>query len=85
MENVGLLWKEIGDLVIWDVEKAKIFNNTQQRHAFLALVFMCSSQTSQVTEGKGRDCENEEPLAVGRRSDLRPCQEKCTSPDELQL
>ncbi|KAK4832976.1 hypothetical protein QYF61_026802 [Mycteria americana] len=60
-ENVGHLWKEMGDLVTWDIEKAEVIND------FFALVFTgkCSSHTAQVTKGKGRDWENEEPPTVG--------------------
>ncbi|GAB0204436.1 mitochondrial enolase superfamily member 1 [Grus japonensis] len=49
-ENVGLLQKEMGDLVTQDMEKAEVLNN------FLASVFAnkCSSHTSQVIEGIGR-------------------------------
>ncbi|GAB0177945.1 mitochondrial enolase superfamily member 1 [Grus japonensis] len=61
MENVGLLWKETGDLVTQYMEKAEVVNE------FFVLVFTskCSSHTTQVTEGKGRDWENEEPPTVG--------------------
>ncbi|GAB0176214.1 hypothetical protein GRJ2_000086600 [Grus japonensis] len=47
-ENVGPLWKETGDLVTWDMEKAEVFND------FFASVFTskCSSHTTQVAEGK---------------------------------
>ncbi|KAK4823575.1 hypothetical protein QYF61_003579 [Mycteria americana] len=60
-ENVGPLRKEMGNLVTWDMEKAEVFNN------FFASVFTSkhSSHTTQVAEGKGRDCENEEPPIVG--------------------
>jgi len=42
MENVGPLWKEIGDLVTRDMEKFEIFND------FFASVFTgkCSSHTA---------------------------------------
>lgn len=26
-KNVGLLWKETGDLIIWDIEKAEVPDN----------------------------------------------------------
>ncbi|KAM9590815.1 uncharacterized protein ACIBXB_005869 [Morphnus guianensis] len=60
-ENVGPLWKDMGDLVTRDMEKAEVLND------FFALVFTgkCSSHTAQVAEGKGRDWENEEPPTVG--------------------
>ena len=52
-ENVGPLWKEKGDLVTWDMEKAEVLND------FFASVFTgkCSSHTAQGAEGKGRDWE----------------------------
>ena len=64
-ENAGPLWKETGDLVTQDMEKAEILND------FFASVFTgkCSSHTTKVKEGKGR--ENEE-RAHCRRSGLRP-------------
>ncbi|GAB0199209.1 mitochondrial enolase superfamily member 1 [Grus japonensis] len=60
-EDVGPLRNETGDLVTWDTEKAKVLNN------FFASVFPSkgSSHTAQVTEGKGRDWENEELPTVG--------------------
>ncbi|GAB0203429.1 hypothetical protein GRJ2_002808500 [Grus japonensis] len=60
-ENVGSLWKEMGDLVTQDMEKAEVFND------FFASVFTskCLSHTTQVAEGKGRDWENEELPTVG--------------------
>jgi len=58
---VSLLWKETGNLVTWDMEKVEVLNG------FFASVFTgkSSSHTTQVTKGKGRDWENEEPPAVG--------------------
>jgi len=55
------LWKETGDLVTQDMEQAEVLNN------FFASVFTirCSSHTTQIAEGKGRDWENEEPTPVG--------------------
>jgi len=60
-ENVGPLWKEMGDLVTRDMEKAEVVDD------FFASVFTgkCSSHTTQVREGKGRDWENEELPTVG--------------------
>ncbi|KFV04324.1 hypothetical protein N340_00281, partial [Tauraco erythrolophus] len=60
-ENVSPLWNETGDLVTQDMEKAEILND------FFASVFTdkSSSCTAKVTEGKGRDWENEEPPTVG--------------------
>jgi len=51
----------MGDLVTWVMEKAEELNH------FFASVFtsQCSSYTAQVTEGKGRDWENEERPTVG--------------------
>jgi len=59
-ENVGPLWKEAGDLVTQDVEKAEMLNDC------FASIFnsKCSSHTTQVAEGKGRDWENEETPTV---------------------
>ncbi|PKU41566.1 hypothetical protein llap_8141 [Limosa lapponica baueri] len=50
-ENVGPIWKEMGDLITWDMDKAEVLND------FFASVFASkgSSHTAQVTEGKGRD------------------------------
>jgi len=58
---VGPLWKEIRDLVTWNMEKAEVVS------AFFASVFTskCSRHTPQVAEGKGRDWENEEMSTVG--------------------
>jgi len=60
-ENVGPLWKEMGDVITQERDKAEVMNN------FVASVFTgkCSSHTTQVAEGKGRDWENEEPPTVG--------------------
>ena len=60
-ENVGPLWKKTGDLVTQGMEKAEVLN------AFFASVFTnkCSSHTAQVTDGKGRDWENEEWTTAG--------------------
>ncbi|KFW77528.1 hypothetical protein N336_11811, partial [Phalacrocorax carbo] len=60
-ENVGPLQKETGDLVTQDTEKVEVVNY------FFASVFTskCSSHTTQVTEGKGRDWEDEEPPTIG--------------------
>ncbi|GAB0182265.1 mitochondrial enolase superfamily member 1 [Grus japonensis] len=60
-ESVDPLQKEVGNLVIQDMEKAEVLND------FFASAFTskCSSHTTQVTEGKGREWENEEPPTVG--------------------
>jgi len=55
---VGPLWKETGDLVTQDMEKAEVLKD------FFASVFnsKCSSHTTKVADVKGRDWDNEEPL-----------------------
>ncbi|GAB0188489.1 mitochondrial enolase superfamily member 1 [Grus japonensis] len=60
-EYVGPLWKETGDLITQDMEKAEALND------FFASVFTgkCSSHTTHVTEGKGRVWKNAEPPTVG--------------------
>jgi len=47
--------------IIWFEDKRTVLNN------FFASVFTgkCSSHTAQVTDGKGRDWENEEPPTAG--------------------
>ena len=80
-ENVGPLWKEMGDLVTQDMEKAEVLND------FLASVFTgkCLSHTAQVTEG--RDWENAELPTVGEdqvHEYLRNLKvHKSMGPDEL--
>ncbi|GAB0210253.1 mitochondrial enolase superfamily member 1 [Grus japonensis] len=82
-ENVGPLQNETGDLVTQDMEKAEVLND------FFASVFTgnCLSHTAQVTEGKGRDGENEEPPTVGEdqvREYLRNLKvQKSMGPDEM--
>ena len=58
---MDLPWKETGDLVTRDMGKAEVLNDC------FVLVFTgkCSSHTTQVAEGKGRDWENEEVPTVG--------------------
>ncbi|GAB0183728.1 mitochondrial enolase superfamily member 1 [Grus japonensis] len=84
-ENVGPLWNETGDLVTQDVEKAEVLND------LFASVFTGKSlsHTAQVTEGKVRDWENEEPTTVGEdqvREYLRNLKvRKSVGPDEMHL
>ncbi|KAK4823706.1 hypothetical protein QYF61_005772 [Mycteria americana] len=56
-ENVGPLWKETGDLVTWDMEKAESSLPSAQATPQKAV--------GKVAEGKGRDWENEELPTVG--------------------
>ena len=80
---MGPLWKETEDLVTWDMEKAEVLND------FFASVFTgkCSSHTTQVAEGKGRDWENEELPTVGEdqvQDHLRNLKvHKSMGPDEM--
>ena len=80
---MGPLQNETGSLVTQDMEKAEVLND------FFASVFTgkYSSHTAQVTEGKGRDWENEEPPTVGEdqvREYLRNLKvHKSMGPDEL--
>lgn len=55
-DDMGLLWKETGDLASLDKEKATVINN------FCASVFNSkySSHATQVRKGKFRDWENED-------------------------
>ncbi|PKU32375.1 rna-directed dna polymerase from mobile element jockey-like [Limosa lapponica baueri] len=85
-ENVGPLWKDqkgTGDLATWDMDKAVVLND------FFASVFTskCSSHTTQVTEGKSKDWENEEPPTVGEdqvRDHLRNLKvHKCMATDKI--
>ncbi|GAB0179270.1 heparan-sulfate 6-O-sulfotransferase 3 [Grus japonensis] len=82
-ENVGPLWKETEDLITQDMVKAEVLND------LLTSVFIQkgSSHTVQVTEGKGRDWENEELPTVGEdqvREYLRnPKVHKSMGPDEM--
>jgi len=52
-KNIGPLWKETGDLVMRDVEKAEVLS------VFCASVFTSksSSHTTQAAESKGKDIE----------------------------
>jgi len=58
---MGPLWKQTGDLVTGEMEKAEVLND------FFASVFTSkySSHTTQVTDSKGRDWENEAQPTVG--------------------
>jgi len=82
-KNVDPLWKETGDLVRQDMEKAEVLND------IFASVFTgkCPSHTTQVTDGKGRDWENEEPPTAGEdqvRDHLRNQKvHKSMGPDEV--
>uniref|UniRef100_A0A8B9W5J5 C-Jun-amino-terminal kinase-interacting protein 3 n=1 Tax=Anas zonorhyncha TaxID=75864 RepID=A0A8B9W5J5_9AVES len=63
-ETLGLLRKEMGDLVTWNMEKVEVPND------FLAKVldFLASKSSSHITsapKGKGRTLENEGLSAVG--------------------
>ncbi|PKU46884.1 hypothetical protein llap_2857 [Limosa lapponica baueri] len=60
-KNMSPLQKETGHLVTWDMDKAKVLND------FFASLFTSkgSSHTTQITEGKRRDWENEEVPAIG--------------------
>ncbi|GAB0176269.1 mitochondrial enolase superfamily member 1 [Grus japonensis] len=85
-ENVDPLWKETGDLVTRNMEKAEVLNE------FFASVFTgkCSSHTTQVADGKeGRDWENAEPPTVGEdqvQDHLRNLKvHKSMGPDEMPL
>jgi len=59
-KNVCTLWKETGDLVTRDMEKAEVLGD------FFASVFTskCSCHNARVADGKGRDWEKEEPPTV---------------------
>ena len=73
---MGPLWKETGDLVTQDMEKAEVLNR------FFASVF-----TSKFADGKGSDWENEEPPTAGEdqvRDHLRNLKvHKFIGPDEV--
>jgi len=75
---VSPLWKETGDLVTLDMEKTEVLN------VFFASVLIgkCSSHTAQVSDGKGRDWENEEPPTI--QDHLRNLKvQKSRGPDEV--
>jgi len=84
-ENEGPLWKETGDLVTRDMEKAEVLND------FFASVFTgkCSSHITQATDSKDKAWENEESHIVGEGqiqdhvSNLKV--HKSMGPDEVRL
>ncbi|PKU49340.1 rna-directed dna polymerase from mobile element jockey-like [Limosa lapponica baueri] len=82
-EVVGPLWKETGDLATQNMDKAELLNN------FFASLFTGkgSNHTAQVTEGKIRGSENEEPPTVQEdqgRDYLRNLNEpKSMGPDKI--
>jgi len=80
---VGPLWKQTGNLITHDMEKAEVLHN------FFALVFTSkhSSHNAQVAGGTGRDWENEELPTVEEdqvRDHLRNLKvHKSMGPDEV--
>jgi len=60
-ENVGPLWKETGDLVTQEVEKAEVLSDV------FASIFIrkCSSHTTQLADSNSREWENDELPTVG--------------------
>ncbi|GAB0176518.1 mitochondrial enolase superfamily member 1 [Grus japonensis] len=84
-ENMSLLQKGTGDLVTQDMEKAEVLNDSFAS----AFTGKCSSHTTQVTEGKGRDWEREEPPTIGEdqvQEYLRNLKvHKSMGPDEMHL
>jgi len=80
---VGPLWKETGDLVPRNMEKAEVLND------FLASVFTskCFSHIAQVADNKGSDWENAELPTVGEdqvQDHLRNLKvHKSMGPDEV--
>jgi len=82
-QNVGPLWKETGDPVTQDMQKAEVLSD------FFASVFTskCSSNTAHVTGSKGRDWKSEEPFTVEEdevQDHLRNQKvHKAMGPDEL--
>uniref|UniRef100_A0A8B9ITC8 Reverse transcriptase domain-containing protein n=1 Tax=Amazona collaria TaxID=241587 RepID=A0A8B9ITC8_9PSIT len=85
-DTVGPLQKLSGELATLDLEKAEVLND------FFASVFTgkCSDHTTQVLEGRCRDCENDDPgPTVGEdlaRDHLRNLNVyKTMGPDEIHL
>jgi len=80
---MGPLQKEMRDLVTWDMETVEVLRD------FFASVFTgrCFSHIAKVTDGTGRDRENEEPTTVGEnqvRDYLRNLKvHKCMGPDKV--
>uniref|UniRef100_A0A8B9VYP6 C-Jun-amino-terminal kinase-interacting protein 3 n=1 Tax=Anas zonorhyncha TaxID=75864 RepID=A0A8B9VYP6_9AVES len=86
-ETLGLLRKEMGDLVTWNMEKVEVPND------FLAKVldFLASKSSSHITsapKGKGRTLENEGLSAVGEDQHGDHLQNlkvhRSMGPDEMQ-
>ncbi|PKU40592.1 rna-directed dna polymerase from mobile element jockey-like [Limosa lapponica baueri] len=81
---MGPLWKETGDLVTQETEKAELIND------FFTSVFTGngSNHTTQVAQGKNRGYKNEEPPTVGEdqvQDHLRNLKvHKSMGPDEIQ-
>jgi len=84
-ENVDPLWKETGGLVTQDKKKAEVLNDFFPS----VLTGKCSSHTTQDTDCKGRNWENEELPTIGEgqiQDYLRNLKvHKSMAPDEVHL